>query len=490
MTTNSLPTWPHRPHPILHTATATALDPHPRATTALDPAPAPTTAREHTWSAATDDAPSDVTTTVAPELPASPIATSVLDDRPPAAVLVRPASPQHLPPGPPTSADDRPAAPGADAERLARAGLSRVIEPGDPAALEAFVGLSAAETWELLQTGAPGLERWAGRLAETDPERDLQRAADAGARFVIPGDDEWPTQVEVLEHAGQQNRRGGVPFGLWVRGEADLRQSLETSVALVGARACSSYGEHAAAELAAGLSDKGVAVVSGGAYGIDAAAHRGALAGSGITLAVLACGVDVCYPKANTNLFDRIAAEGLLVSELPPGCSPTKLRFLARNRLIAASTLGTVVVEAAVRSGALNTAGWAEQCGRAVLAVPGPITSRMSEGVHVLVRERNGLLVTSVPDILEAIAPIGHQLTSYPQAPANPTDGFDLEVRRTLDAVPLLRPARPERIAATAALDLETVHECLETLAEADLVEHDEHGWRLSPTHRRSLGQP
>ena len=377
-----------------------------------------------------------------------------------------------------------------DLERIARVGLSRVVEPGDPAALEAFDGLSVLEIWELLRSGAPRTERWSMRLANTDPERDLERAQVAGARFVIPGDAEWPEQIEVLADAGQQARRGGVPFGLWVRGEANLRQALEKSVAVVGSRACSSYGEHAAAELSAGLADNQVTVVSGGAYGVDAAAHRGALAASGLTIAVLACGVDVSYPKRNTALFDRIAAEGLIVSELPPGCSPTKLRFLARNRLIAASTLGTLVVEAAVRSGALNSAGWAEQCGRAVLAVPGPITSRMSEGAHLLVRERNAVLVTSIADILEAIAPLGTELTSYPHAPAEPTDGFSLEVRRTLDAVPVLRPAPAARIAVTAGLDTATVQECLETLAEATLIEHTPTGWRLSPTHRQSLEIP
>ena len=134
----------------------------------------------------------------------------------------------------------------------------------------------------------------------------------------------------------------------------------------------------------------------------------------GVTVAVLACGVDVSYPKSNSALFSRIVEDGLVVSELPPGCSPTKLRFLARNRLIAAGTLGTVVIEAAVRSGALNSAGWAEQCGRAVLAVPGPITSRMSEGAHLLVRERNAVLVTNVADIIEAISPLGTRLTAVP----------------------------------------------------------------------------
>jgi DNA processing protein len=370
---------------------------------------------------------------------------------------------------------------GDHAERLARAGLSRVVEPGDLAALKAFAGLEALEIWESLQRKASGMERWITRLAEAEPERDLERAAAAGARFVIPGDDEWPEQVEVLADAGQLTRRAGVPFGLWVRGPANLRQVLARSVAVVGARACSSYGEHVAAELSAGLAENGITVVSGGAYGIDAAAHRGALSGSGVTVAVLACGVDVSYPKTNSALFSRIVADGLVVSELPPGCSPTRLRFLARNRLIAASTLGTVVIEAAVRSGALNSAGWAEQCGRAVLAVPGPITSRMSEGAHLLVRERDAVLVTNVAEIVEAISPLGTHTTPYPQAPQNPIDHLDHDLRRTLDAVPLVRSVPAARIATTAGLDLETTQECLETLAELSLVQYDDSGWRLSP---------
>jgi DNA processing protein len=371
-----------------------------------------------------------------------------------------------------------------DPERLARAGLSRVVEPGDPAALQAFAGLEAVELWDLLTSGGPSLARWAARLADVRPERDLERAHAAGARFVIPGDAEWPEQVDVLAEAGQLSRRGGVPFGLWVRGPAQLREVTQRSVALVGARACSSYGEHVAAELAAGLADNGVTVVSGGAYGIDAAAHRGALAGSGVTVAILACGVDVSYPRGNTALFSRIAEEGLLVSELPPGCSPTRLRFLARNRLIAAIALGTVVAEAAVRSGALNSAGWAEQCGRVVLAVPGPITSRMSEGAHLLVRERNAVLATSVADILEVVSPLGQQLTPYPHGPERPTDRLSEDVQRVLDAVPVLSPTGSTSIASTAGLDARAVQESLQTLAEAGLVERAKGGWRLSEQRR------
>lgn len=372
-------------------------------------------------------------------------------------------------------------------DRIARAGLSRVLEPGDPAALDLFAGLEPTEIWEALHGGDPLVARWAARLGGAAPERDLEQAAAAGARFVVPGDDEWPEQIEVLADAGLQSRRGGVPFGLWVRGGADLRLATARSVALVGARACSAYGEHVAGELAAGLADNGVTVISGGAYGIDAAAHRGALAGSGLTVAVLACGVDVSYPRGNSALFGRIAEEGLLVSELPPGCSPTKLRFLARNRLIAASALGTVVAEAAVRSGALNSAGWAEQCGRAVLAVPGPITSRMSEGVHLLVRERNAVLATSVADILEAVSSLGENLTSYPRAPERTTDRLNEDTRRVLDAVPVVRPVSPISIASTAGLDLNTVETALAVLKDADQVEWVADGWRLSERRRLEL---
>ncbi|WP_432938566.1 DNA-processing protein DprA [Kribbella sp. CA-253562] len=361
-----------------------------------------------------------------------------------------------------------------------------MIEPGDPATLKTFADLTPLKIWELLHTNAPGLERWSTRLPHVNPERDLEKARKAGARFVIPGDDEWPDQIDVLADAGQQSRRGGVPYGLWVKGNRNLRHLLQSSVAMVGARACSSYGEHAAAELAAALGDHGTTIVSGGAYGIDAAAHRGALASTGTTIAVLACGVDVSYPRSNSALFDRIAGEGLLVSELPPGCAPTKLRFLARNRLIAAATQGTVVIEAAIRSGALNTAGWSEQCGRPVLAVPGPITSHMSEGTHLLIRERNATLATSVADILEAISPLGEHLTSYPHSPATPIDALDHDLRRTLDAVPVLRPSPSTRIATVAGLDHDTVQECLETLAQADLVTYQDSGWLLSTTHRRS----
>lgn len=371
-------------------------------------------------------------------------------------------------------------------DRLARAGLSRVVEPGDPAARESFGDGPPAEIWARMRDGGPGLADWLPRAELADPERDLDRAAKLGARFVIPGDDEWPEQLDVLAVAGTINRRGGPPYGLWVRGEHHLRQALARSVAVVGARACSSYGQHVGGEFGAGLADHGVTVVSGGAYGVDAAAHRGALAEEGLTVAILAGGVDSIYPKGHTALFQRIAADGLLVSELPPGCSPTRLRFLARNRLIAAGTQGTVVAEAAARSGSLNTANWAGQCGRPVLAVPGSIASTMSDGAHALIREKGAILVTDVDDILEAVSPIGQHLTSPRRGPERATDRLDETAERVLDAVPVSRPIPAERIAVTAGLSRATTEASLHALRQAGLVDRLDAGWQLSEQFRVS----
>jgi DNA processing protein len=294
-----------------------------------------------------------------------------------------------------------PASQALSAERIARAGLSRVIERGTPEAASSFGTSSPTEAWERLKARGIDMAAWLPKMQHADPERDLERAAAIGARFVIPGDDEWPHQLSVLARPGGLDAWSSLPFGLWVRGPANLREVFDRSIAVIGARASSAYGEHIAGELAAGLAEKGVTVVSGGSYGIDAAAHRGVLAVSGRTVAVLASGIDVHYPRGNSALFDRIAEAGLMVSELPPGSAPTRHRMYARNRLIAAPTRGTVVAEAGLRSGTLNTAGWARRCGRLVMAVPGPITSAVSAGTHKLIQRHGAVLVTSVDDILE-----------------------------------------------------------------------------------------
>src|SRR6185437_911026 len=200
------------------------------------------------------------------------------------------------------------------------------------------------------------MRRWQVRLAEVPPPDEVAGFCRDGIRIVCPGDPEWPAQLSDLGDAQ--------PYALWLRGSADLRFNCLRSVAIVGSRAATAYGSYVASEFAASVAARGWAVISGGAYGVDAAAHRGALAADGVTVAVLACGVDVPYPAGHADLLDAIAAQGLIASEWPPGRTATRLRFLVRNRVIAALAAGTVVVEAGQRSGALNSARHARDLGR------------------------------------------------------------------------------------------------------------------------------
>lgn len=239
-------------------------------------------------------------------------------------------------------------------------------------------------------------------------EASLRTAAQLGARFVIPEDDEWPadTFLGLSTLAADENSPGAPPLGLWVRGETRLDKLAATrSVAIVGSCAASEYGEHYASEFAYALASSNVAVWSGAGYGIDGAAHRGALATDrpASTVAVLACGLDVGYPAGHVNLLKRIATAGALVSEYPPGVPPARHRFLGRHRLLAAFTNATVVVEAGRRSGALNAARVTTALGRPVLAVPGPLTSGMSAGAHQLIQDGTARLVTSADDIVAAL---------------------------------------------------------------------------------------
>src|SRR5690349_24006519 len=186
---------------------------------------------------------------------------------------------------------------------------------------------------------------------------------------------------------------------------------------MVGSRAATSYGGHVAGEIAADLGERGWAVVSGGAYGIDAAAHRGALAAEGVTIAVLACGVDYPYPAGHADLFAAICAQGLVVSEWAPGSRPARTRFLTRNRVIAALACGTVIVEAGERSGALNTARHAANLGKPLMAVPGPVTSAQSAGCHRIIRDWGASCVTRAADVIELLSPLG---TPDALAPGDP----------------------------------------------------------------------
>jgi DNA processing protein len=362
----------------------------------------------------------------------------------------------------------------ATVDRVARAALCRLGEPGDPrlTGLVADVGAPLVYDRLLGETDERGLASdVAQRLSALDPVADLRRAAERGIRFVVPGDEEWPDRLGDLDRAEPLAGRGGAPLGLWVRGPLHLAETVERAVAVVGSRSATSYGGGVAGEIGATLAKQGHTVVSGAAFGIDQSAHRGALAMRGPTIAVLACGVDRAYPSAHRQLLDYIADTGLVVSELAPGCAPTKLRFLSRNRIIAALCGGTVVVEAAVRSGALNTASWALRLNRTLMGVPGPVTSAPSAGVHQLIRARDALLVTSGEEVLELVAPAGEHMLVEPRAPERPHDRLSLLDQQVLDAVPVEQPAAPVSIARSAGLALPRVRDALARLVAAGLVE-------------------
>ncbi len=368
-------------------------------------------------------------------------------------------------------------------DRLHRVALSALGEPGDPRLLDSVTRLGPAAVHELLLSGhtIEELQTDPGaRQSAEDPERTLARAAEQGIRFVVPGDSEWPAQLDDLATAAPLQRRGGVPIGLWVRGPTRLDQ-LTGSVAVVGSRSATTYGADVAGDLSATIAATGRPIVSGAAFGIDQAGHRGALVGGGSTVAVLACGVDRVYPMAHRELIEYIAAHGAVVSEALPGWSPTQLRFLARNRLIAALTVGTVVVEAAARSGALNTANWATRLNRHVLGVPGPVTSAPSEGVHHLIRSQAAVLVTSGADVLEVVGAAGEHLATEPRGPVRSRDRLTTRQRQVLDAVPVVRAASEASIARTAGLGLTDARTVLAGLAGLGLAEQvPGGGWRLA----------
>ncbi|WP_432541275.1 DNA-processing protein DprA [Kineococcus sp. SYSU DK002] len=364
-----------------------------------------------------------------------------------------------------------------DDDRLARAAWSRLAEPGDGAAARLVAEVGAPLALEAVVTGR-GPERWQTRLHETDPAGDVAAVRAAGGRLLVPGDAEWPTTLADLDVDTTGERPLGAPFCLWVRGPADLADATRRSAALVGSRAATAYGQHVAAELAVGLSDRGFAVVSGGAFGIDAAAHRSALAVEGVSVAVLACGVDRSYPAGNAALLARLARTGALVSEVPPGATPTRWRFLERNRLIAALTRGTVVVEAAWRSGALSTADRAERLLRPVGAVPGPVTSAASAGCHRLLRERGAVCVTSADEVAELLGDLGREPVRAPRVRARPFDGLERDELRVAECLPRRGGGGLEQLARDSGLDVPGVQAILGRLELSGHAVRVEDGWR------------
>jgi DNA processing protein len=367
--------------------------------------------------------------------------------------------------------------------RLAAAAWSRLVEPGDTSAgiLVSRLGPVAALDWLVgaargRPAPVPGAERpweaavarWAPRLENLDVRRELEVLHRLGGTLVVPDEPGWPTALADLGE--------GAPFALWVRGDPTVLAAPRTA-ALVGARAATAYGQRAAADLAGGLTEAGTVVVSGGAYGIDAAAHRGALAAGGPTVAVLAGGVDRLYPAGNAALLEAVEAEGAVVAEVPPGCAPSRSRFLARNRLIAALGAVTVVVEAAWRSGALSTAARAVELARPVGAVPGPITSMASVGCHRLLRE-GAVCVTDTAEVLELAGPMGSTTAAEPTVQAGLLDGLDDVAARVLDALPARSAAPAENLVRTAGLSAAEVRSALGLLELAGRVRRHGSAWR------------
>ncbi len=363
-------------------------------------------------------------------------------------------------------------------ERAARLALTCVVEAGDARIADRVASAGPAEVWQQVQAGRLDLPLML-RAQQTDLRQVQQRADACQARFIIPGDDEWPSQLDDLAWCGTVDRRGGLPLGLWLRGPGRLRRLAQRSVAIVGARASTTYGDGVATDLAAELSDAGITIVSGGAFGIDAAAHRGALATHGATVAVLACGVDVGYPRGNAALFEWMAKEHLLVSEQPPTERPSRTRFLARNRIIAALTQGTVVVEAAVRSGARSTANWAGLCQRQVMAVPGSVHSAMSVTPHQMIREQLASCVTSAPEVLELISPMGEGTLIPARGADRATDDLGSEELSVYEAIPARGSLRAGELALKAGVRIGACMSALGVLQERGLITERDEFWQL-----------
>ena len=380
----------------------------------------------------------------------------------------------------PTAAVDDPAS-------RAWAYLSRVAEPpcAELAALVRAVGpVDAAERVRRGLVDDDLARHTEGRRGIDCAADDLELLTRRGGRLITPDDGEWPVLAfAAFGGAGRLGvrARGGPPMVLWALGPARLDEMAQRAAAVVGTRAATAYGEHVASELAAGLVERDVAVVSGGAYGIDGAAHRAVLVADGITVAVMAGGIDVYYPAGHSALLHRIGQHGLLLSEYPPGVRPARHRFLTRNRLVAAVAGAAVVVEAGLRSGAANTAGWARALGRVVAAVPGPVTSSASSGCHALLRS-GAALVTRADDVVELVGRMGELAPEEPR-PTTALDGLPEAERQVYEALPGRGAATIDEIAVASGLVPEQVLGPLAILEITGLAERHDGRWRIVRAH-------
>ena len=277
-----------------------------------------------------------------------------------------------------------------------RMALSFALEPGHQYWSRQIAEFGVRTIYEHLYLGVYDHEKFARVISKVKAfncDEALNAAHEASSLYITPSDPLWPVQLNDLD---------APPIGMYVKGNVVALKN--RSIAIVGSRNPTPYGTRIAGDFAAGFVDREWDIVSGGAYGIDSAAHRGALVAEGRTIAVIASGIDTPYPSGNSRLFDEICESGAIISEVAPGVPALPHRFLTRNRIIAALSQSTLVVEAAFRSGSLRTARDAAQLLRPVMAIPGPINSPSSEGCHRLIGERAAELVTSVADACELIS--------------------------------------------------------------------------------------
>ncbi|WP_120004729.1 DNA-processing protein DprA [Nesterenkonia muleiensis] len=411
--------------------------------------------------------------------------------------------------------------------RESRAALCRLIEPGDLLGTVTIRSLGVQQAEHLIRSGqrathaqqqtvgeaaeaaglgprqrnlADALDRWRTRLSQLGGPMMLDALYRRGGGVIVPEDQVWPEPLHDLGAAE--------PIAVWFRVAAQDKEPYEEaalrlprpgrSIALVGSREMTDYGGRAAWETASELAAHGVCVVSGGAYGVDAAAHRGALASGqeaeASTLAILAGGVDRLYPAGNERLLKQVMEAGMILSEMAPGSAPTRHRFLQRNRIIAALSAATVVVEARARSGALATAHHALEIGRPVGAVPGSIYSASSTGCHQLLRQTPAQLVTDAAEVMQLVADevadtvrqeIDHPMLPGPAQAENPrleVDGLsDLE-RRIYDALPVRRFTPVGKLSEVAGLPVPQVLSGLTRLHRRHLARADGGSWARAST--------
>lgn len=396
---------------------------------------------------------------------------------------------------------------------VARAGLARMMEPNDLTGTALVAVSGPIEAYRLITTTtgkAPaaeqqavaellggeagtrgahrldaGLERWRPRVDALGPPRDLETIRRFGGGLLVPEDPAWPEQLDDLGLSA--------PLCLWWRGAVPPQKlpPKESLMAVVGSRDATDYGRQVGSQIVSELCARGITVVSGGAYGIDARAHEAALHAqhsdeAPSTMAVMAGGLDRFYPAGNDELLRRVEGNGLLFAEVPPGTAPTRWRFLQRNRLLAALCGATLVVEARWRSGALTTARRASELGRDVGAVPGSVFSANSAGCHRLLREGSATPITDAAEAVELLGmtadvaakgdPAGGTIT--PAGETRPHDGLDIQDLLLMDALPIRQSAAPDKLATVSGLGIGAVLGGLSRLQARGLAVSDADGWR------------